>query len=80
MKKDQNKLDLWRDRLAAGETAYASAHDDFADMDRLYTGNYNTVDPVVEDDKVKTTPVLRNIVREIIEAQISTAIPMPIPR
>ena len=77
MKKDQNKLDLWRDRLAAGETAYQSAHDDFADMDRLYTGNYNTVDPVVEDDKVKTTPVLRNIVREIIEAQISTAIPMP---
>lgn len=77
MKKDERKLQLWRDRLSSGEAAYANAHDDFVDMDRLYTGNYNAVDPVVPDDTVKTTPILRNIVREIIEAQISTAIPMP---
>ena len=77
MKKDEKKLDLWRSRLAAGETAYANAHDDFADMDRLYTGNYKHVEPMFDGDEVTETPVLRNIVREIIEAQISSAIPMP---
>ena len=77
MKKDERKLQLWRDRLSMGEAAYANAHDDFVDMDRLYTGNYKTVDPVVQGDTVKETPIIRNIVREIIEAQISTAIPMP---
>ncbi|MBQ7786154.1 MAG: hypothetical protein IJ381_08440 [Clostridia bacterium] len=77
MKKDEKKLQMWRDRLSAGEAAYANAHDDFAEMDRLYTGDYKTITPMMEGDTVTETPVLRNIVREIIEAQINTAIPMP---
>lgn len=77
MKKDEKKLELWRERLSAGETAYENAHDDFVEMDRLYTGNYKYVEPMFDGDSVNETPVLRNIVREIIEAQISSAIPMP---
>lgn len=77
MKKDEKKLELWRERLAAGEVSYKNAHDDYAEMDRLYTGNYKYVEPMFDGDEVNETPVLRNIVREIIEAQISSAIPMP---
>lgn len=76
-KTDRAKLELWKERLASGQTAYDTQHDSFEELDRLYSGRYDTVDPVIDDDKTKKTPIVRNIVREIIESQISTAIPMP---
>lgn len=77
IKTDRAKLEMWKERLSTGQTAYDNQHDSFEELDRLYSGRYDTVDPVIDDDKTKRTPIIRNIVREIIESQISTAIPMP---
>lgn len=76
-KTDQKKLEMWKKRLESGQTAYDDRHEDYIKLDQLYTGNYKKVDSVILDDKTKETPIVRNIVRELIESQISTAIPMP---
>lgn len=71
------KLELWQGRLSRGQTAYDAEHVDFEKMHILYTGDYDAVTGMFDGDHVKRTPVLRNIIQEIIEAEASTAIPMP---
>ena len=74
MKND--KLRMWQDRLKQNETAYAN---ELAKMDKrelLYKGDRKLRDIVVGE--VKTSAVhVRNIVAELIEAQVDSSIPQP---
>lgn len=74
-KKNKARLDLWKTRLAANETAYAGIR---AKMDRreaLYLGT-DKVTPIVKGG-VETTPHVRNICAEMIESVVNSSIPQP---
>lgn len=78
MKKKQNreKLQLWQGRLARGQAAYDSEGYDFTTAHAYYEGSYKTI-PGVAGGKEREVTVLRNICDEIVEAQVSSSIPMP---
>ena len=78
MKKKQNreKLQLWQGRLARGQASYDSEGYDFTTAHAYYEGSYKTI-PGVAGGKERKVTVLRNICDEIVEAQVSSSIPMP---
>lgn len=74
------KLEFWQARLSKSQTAFA---DQLAKMDareNQYLGR-RELTPLTDNDKkpggVKTTPHVRNLTAELIEAQVSSAIPQP---
>lgn len=74
--KNNERLKLWQERLARNQSAY---NDELAKMDareELYRGS-NAISPLVDNSKKKTTPHVRNICAELIEAQVNSTIPMP---
>lgn len=78
-KKKQNteKLQKWQERLAASDGEYGPALAEMDDREKLYNGD-NRLKAVVDGDKKDlTTPHVRNIVFENIEAQVSSSIPAP---
>ena len=73
---NNDKLTMWQDRLAQNETAYAA---ELAKMDKreaLYKGDRNLRD-IVAGEKKSTAVHVRNIVAELIEAQVDSSIPAP---
>lgn len=76
MKTDTKKLELWKGRLQANQTKYDAWAAEFDRREELFRGRKN-VDPCCEGDVKKETPHVRNIVSELIEAQVDTSIPMP---
>lgn len=78
-KKDSEKLDLWRERLRRAKESYQTELDRMERRHNLYKGT-REVDKYAGSDykgKVKRASVRRNIVAEIIEAQVSSDIPRP---
>ena len=76
MKKSRVQLEMWQDRLGAAQAAY---EDELAQMDRreeLYRGDHK-ITGVTRDDKDSKTPHLRNIIKELVESQVDSTIPMP---
>ena len=75
-KKSRVQLEMWQDRLGAAEAAYET---ELARMDRreeLYKGDHK-ISAVSRDDKDSKTPHLRNIIKELVESQVDSTIPMP---
>lgn len=75
-KQDEKKLRLWQGRLSRNQNAYQDEYDKMDDRERLYQGQHK-VKPVVERDRKKETPHVRNICAELIESQVSSSIPQP---
>lgn len=75
-KTDKQKLELWQGRLAVNQSAYQSRFDRMDEREALLSGD-EKVKPVVEGDRRRDTPHVRNICAELIEAQVSSSIPQP---
>ena len=77
MKKDEAILKKWQDRLQKARQEYQHALDKMDESERLYRGTHK-IDRVKGgklDPKDATT--VRNVVAEIIEAEVSSDIPTP---
>lgn len=72
----KDKLEMWQDRLAAADTAYAPHVAAMNDREAIYDGSHE-VEGLVKDDHVTETPHVRNIAAELIEAQVNASIPSP---
>lgn len=76
MKKDNKKLYLWQERLKSNQSAYQSETDQMDDREALYRGT-NEVRAIVQGERKKKTPHVRNICAELVEAQTDSNIPKP---
>lgn len=77
-KKKQNdeRLKLWQGRLATAEAAYSPQLSEMDAREKLYVGDPQLKN-IVPYDHAKETKVVRNLVSEIVEAQVSSTIPQP---
>lgn len=78
-KKSGEKLHLWQERLRKALAAYGDTLKGMSDREALYKGT-REVDKGANSERVghaKKASVVRNIVGEIIEAQVSSDIPQP---
>ena len=73
---DNKKLEKWKKTVAFDESAYNEQLTKFDERDSLYKGN-RTISRIIENQKITITYHLRNIVAELIEAQVDSNIPMP---
>lgn len=76
MKNDRKKLDLWQKRLADKEAAYAGELAKMGEREALYLGS-TKIKPIAREDVPDEAPHLRNVVAELVEAQVSSSIPQP---
>ena len=79
MKKDENskrKIDLWQKRLSTNQSKYDTFAAEFDRREALFKGDHS-VEPCCDGDTKTETTHVRNIVAELIESQVDTAIPMP---
>ena len=74
--KPEQKLDMWRRRLEYDFDRWSVQVDKFDRREELIRGTHE-VKPCVEKDTKTETPHCRNIVAELIESQVDTALPMP---
>lgn len=76
-KTDQEKLQKWQERLSLSDTEYGEETVKMDERELLYNGD-NRLKKVVDGDETDlTTPHVRNIVFENIEAQVSSSVPSP---
>lgn len=75
-KTDKQKLALWQDRLAQNQSAYEGEAARMDEREALYKGK-NDLRAIVEGERKKKTPHVRNICAELIEAQTASSIPQP---
>ncbi len=80
MSKTNDKLRTWQDRYEQARAAWDTAAMDHRET--LYKGDDRTLEPLVPGDKGRNgrkrkTSHRRNIVFELIESQVSSAIPQP---
>lgn len=73
---DKIKLQMWKERLDAAESAYRDVLDQMEQRETLYNGSH-AVTPLVEGDERTETAHSRNIIAEMIESQVSPDIPQP---
>lgn len=73
---DNKKLEKWKKTVAFDESAYNEQLTKFDERDALYKGNRN-ISRIIENQKITITYHLRNIVAELIEAQVDSNIPAP---
>lgn len=77
-KNNKGHLVLWQQRLARAKEEHDSLWGEAADRrEKIYRGERKEIDPVIPNDKIKTTTHVRNIAMELIESMVSTSIPMP---
>ena len=76
MKTKEDKLRLWQERLTTNEAAYSEELGKMDQRERMYQGDRKLKQIVKGDTKCEAVHV-RNIVAELIEAQIDSAIPQP---
>ncbi|WP_312061429.1 hypothetical protein [Anaerotignum sp.] len=80
MKKYDEKglIQLWQDRLQKNETAYSKELNAMDVRTGYYEGNRAiTPKDSKKSEKVQPASMVRNIVSELVEAQVDSAIPMP---
>lgn len=70
------KLRMWQERLDRNEAQYDAEISRMDKRERQYSGDHN-IRPMVEFERVKQTPHVRNISAELIEAQVNSSIPQP---
>lgn len=76
-KNKKGHLVLWQQRLARAKEEHDSLWGEAADRrEKIYRGERKEIDPVIPNDKIKTTTHVRNIAMELIESMVSTSIPM----
>ncbi len=76
MSKGKDRLRLWQERLATNEAAYQTELEKMDDREKLYRGTRKLRDIVPGEQKCEAVHV-RNIVAELVEAQVDSAIPAP---
>ena len=76
VKKDKDKLRTWQDRLATNEAAYNDELEKMEQRERLYKGD-RKLREIVKGETKTTAVHVRNIVAELIESQVDSAIPQP---
>lgn len=74
--RNKDKLTLWKKRLGSNDSAFESETAKMDEREALYAGK-NTFKKVTFKDKRETTPHVRNICAELIEAQANSNIPQP---
>jgi len=81
MSVDKKKLRIWQERLGKNQTAFENELAKMDNREKLYAGDKETL-PVTRGDTKRNTPHVRNIIAELIEAQVDSNIPQPkvIPR
>lgn len=73
---DKEKLRLWQERLSRNQSAYDGEVAKMDDREALYKGA-NVIKAMVTDERKTSTPHVRNICAELIEAQTDSNIPQP---
>ena len=76
MSKDKDKLRLWQDRLSTNESAYQPELDKMEKREKLYQGD-RKLKQIVRGERKTEAVHVRNIVAELIESQVDSAIPQP---
>ena len=75
-KKDREALSLWQERLRRSEEEYSGQYGKMDRREELYLGS-RSIEPVVKGSSVTSTPHVRNICAELVEAQVDNNIPQP---
>lgn len=76
MKTDKKELEKWQSRLASAQTAYQGEINLMDEREMLYLGS-DIINKLLTKDGKEKTPHVRNIVAELIEAQVDSNIPTP---
>ena len=78
MKKNKDNLKRWQDRLSAAQSAYESELSLMSSREAKYKGSKD-IESIVSADRAQltTTPHVRNICAELVEAQVNSSIPQP---
>lgn len=78
MPKKTDKLDLWKRRLKANDTAYSAEEARMDGREALCRGS-DEIRPIVAKDRAREreTPHVRNLCAEMIESQVDSNIPQP---
>lgn len=71
-----DKLAKWQEVLTRDEAAWNAIAEKFDGREALYFGDH-ALKAIVEDDPKTVTPYCRNIVSELIEAQVDPSVPQP---
>ena len=79
LKKDRNLLQKWQERLRKARQEYQSALDKMDDCQALYMGTHkiDKTRGTTAKVKPKDATTVRNVVAEIVEAEVSSDIPTP---
>lgn len=72
----EEKLSMWKARLDDAKAKYDKEVEKMERRDRLYEGD-NHLRDIARGDTSRQTPHVRNIVAELIEAEIDSSIPQP---
>lgn len=72
----KSNLDLWKERLQTAQEAYQTALDQMDEREELYRGN-KKITSFVSGEKTTEAAHVRNIIAELIEAQVDSTIPAP---
>ncbi len=75
-KTDKKKLEYWQGRLEADESAYAGELSKMDEREGLYLGSPE-IKPIAREEVPDRAPHVRNVILELIEAQVSSSIPQP---
>ena len=75
-KADKQKLRIWQERLQRNMAAYEAEESRMDDRETLYKGSMQIL-PIVQGERKRETPHVRNICAELIEAQTDSNIPQP---
>ena len=75
-KEDKQKLRIWQERLQRNMAAYEAEESRMDDRETLYKGSMQIL-PIVQGERKRETPHVRNICAELIEAQTDSNIPQP---
>lgn len=73
---EKKKLEKWREIVSADVTAYQDKLNRMDERERLYDGKREIAE-LLEGDEITYAPYVRNIVKELIECQINSAVPQP---
>lgn len=72
----KKKLQMWQEKLARYDAAFADETARMDEREAIYRGR-NRIDELVDGDVIRKTPHVRNIAAELIEAQVDANIPQP---
>lgn len=75
-KQDKARLRMWQERLSRAESEYSAEYSKMVEREAIYAGT-NRITPVVRGSLVTSTPHVRNICAEIVEAEVDNNIPQP---